>query len=600
MERRSQGNRVGNRFDYEKAYEEAGRPSSRQKSQSAAAGSRRYSDQTDTTSHTSARREAARKRRRRKQIQRLVILAVIAVLVIVGIIVLLVTCGKKKEPEEVIEEGIPILETQLQKATVEELYTYGTHLNMTGTLPAEVTGEFAHLETDLVLYNGDFISVPLKISDSQFTLSEYVNGGLYLDDIPRDTYTMFIRLTSTEPFEEETEETTVEPEETENETQAADGTEATTVRRIEKKKPDEPTTMETAESEGEEELAEGETRPEPVYYYRYYAISNTSDYPETVYYTMSGYGNRITIDTESEYPTMQMEVVRNTDPDVYDIVIDPGHGGYDAGAIGIDDFCERDFTLPLSLKIKQKLEAAGFKVALTRDSDANLLEPYGPDGRIARACSKHGKYLVSIHMNSTGAGGLEIYTASGIDYTFAELLRDSIKQYSGLGDTLTMGTSLTDIFSRSFTQADIEATIEENIADGLKPYEPTLRSSYFFVIRETGGIATGAYTDDRNPDQPYNPYCYSNVCLESYITELGYITVREDLELMQKNMDGFAKGIADSFINFCGEQDAAQADQTDGTAQTGESPEAGETAETAESAETEGQAETGESATDQN
>ena len=58
--------------------------------------------------------------------------------------------------------------------------------------------------------------------------------------------------------------------------------------------------------------------------------------------------------------------------------------------------------------------------------------------------------------------------------------------------------------------------------------------------------------DDRNPGEAYNPYCYSNVCPESYITELGYITVEEDLKLMQTNMDGFAKGIADSLISVYG------------------------------------------------
>ena len=41
--------------------------------------------------------------------------------------------------------------------------------------------------------------------------------------------------------------------------------------------------------------------------------------------------------------------------------------------------------------------------------------------------------------------------------------------------------------------------------------------------------------DDRNPDAEYNPYCNTNVGVETYITELGYITVRADLEIMKKN-----------------------------------------------------------------
>lgn len=551
MENGSQNKRSTNRFDYEKAYEDAGNPSSsraRQKSENVRSSTGKARSGT-AVSHQ--KRSAAARRKRKQRKKRLTILAVICMLIIAAVIVLLVMCSKKKEPEEVIPEGIAMLSVRPQKASVDELYTYGTHLNLTGTLPAEVVENIAQTSVDLVLYNGDFIEVPLEIKDGQFTLSEYINGGLYLDEIPRDTYTMFIRVESSEPFEEEIEETASSEETTEDVTvqTRADGSEETTARRIEKKKPDAPTTSETEEAEAEGEDGEAVERE---MHYRYYAIQNASDYPETVYYTLSRFDNRVTISSEYEYPTMQMEVIQNTDPDVYDIVIDPGHGGYDAGAVGIDDYCERDFTLPLSLKIKERLEAAGLTVALTRDSDANLLEPYGPDGRIARACSKHAKYLVSIHMNSSGAGGLEIYTASGIDYTFAESLRDSIQANTGLDDTLTGGTTLKDIFSRVFTQSDVEATIEDNIAEGLKPYEPQAGCSYYFVIRETGGIVTGAYTDDRNPDKPYNPYCYSNTCLESYITELGYITVKEDLELMINNMDGFAKGIADSLIAECG------------------------------------------------
>ena len=410
-----QSNRRG-RFDYEKAYAQAANP------QRKAAGSRATSS---GARQSAAKRAAARKKRRRKKQLRMAALLAAVVIIIAAVIILLVKCnGKNKEPEELIEEGIPHLEVQYRPASVEELYIYGTHLNMTGTLPAEIAELPRVMSVDMVLYNGDFLSVPIRITNDEFTLSEYVNGGLYLDEIPKDTYTMFIRVASDAPFEEETEEIIeeTETEKSEQNLQKSDSPEETTARKIQKKKPDEPTTSET--SEDDQEAAEGESQEEKIIYYRYYPMQNATDYSETVYYTMSSVGNRIEISSEHEYPTMQMEVAQNRDSDVYDVVIDPGHGGYDAGAIGIDDYCERDFTLPLSLKIKEKLEAAGLKVALTRDNDDNLLEPYGEDGRIARVCKTHAKYMISVHMNSMGAGGLEIYTASGIDYTFAELLRD--------------------------------------------------------------------------------------------------------------------------------------------------------------------------------
>ncbi len=53
------------------------------------------------------------------------------------------------------------------------------------------------------------------------------------------------------------------------------------------------------------------------------------------------------------------------------IYIDPGHGGYDGGAY-VDDIVEADLNLAISLKLKDILEANGYKVLLTRESDIDL------------------------------------------------------------------------------------------------------------------------------------------------------------------------------------------------------------------------------------
>lgn len=55
------------------------------------------------------------------------------------------------------------------------------------------------------------------------------------------------------------------------------------------------------------------------------------------------------------------------------IMIDPGHGGEDPGTLSTDSkFQEKDYTLPVALKIKETLEALGAEVILTRDSDKFL------------------------------------------------------------------------------------------------------------------------------------------------------------------------------------------------------------------------------------
>jgi len=59
------------------------------------------------------------------------------------------------------------------------------------------------------------------------------------------------------------------------------------------------------------------------------------------------------------------------------IVIDPGHGGYDAGAVGRDDsgeivIREKDANLTISLKVEKRLKSDGINVVMTRNTDKAL------------------------------------------------------------------------------------------------------------------------------------------------------------------------------------------------------------------------------------
>ena len=72
------------------------------------------------------------------------------------------------------------------------------------------------------------------------------------------------------------------------------------------------------------------------------------------------------------------------------------------------------------------------------------------------------------------------------------------------------------------------------------------------MIRETGGIVTGAYIDGRNTKFGENLYYNSNIGVESYILELGYIINKEDLKniLTKQSLytDGIGKGIEENLL----------------------------------------------------
>lgn len=59
------------------------------------------------------------------------------------------------------------------------------------------------------------------------------------------------------------------------------------------------------------------------------------------------------------------------------VVLDPGHGGMDGGAIGCDGSVEKDINLEISLGLRELLGVMGYDVTMTRDSDISLGEGKG-------------------------------------------------------------------------------------------------------------------------------------------------------------------------------------------------------------------------------
>ena len=94
------------------------------------------------------------------------------------------------------------------------------------------------------------------------------------------------------------------------------------------------------------------------------------------------------------------------------IVLDPGHGGSETGAIGPSGVAEKELTLRLARSLKERLESGlGVRVVLTRDEDASLpLET-----RTAIANQNKADLFVSLHLNSAlgaAARGAETYFLS--------------------------------------------------------------------------------------------------------------------------------------------------------------------------------------------
>lgn len=87
------------------------------------------------------------------------------------------------------------------------------------------------------------------------------------------------------------------------------------------------------------------------------------------------------------------------------VVIDPGHGGTDSGAVGNGQY-EKDYTLKISKYMYDRFKELGVPVSLTRDTDVTL----SPADRTRKILSLYGNdpnvVVVSNHLN---AGGQDAY-----------------------------------------------------------------------------------------------------------------------------------------------------------------------------------------------
>ena len=80
----------------------------------------------------------------------------------------------------------------------------------------------------------------------------------------------------------------------------------------------------------------------------------------------------------------------------YTIVIDPGHGGPDPGAVGIDGLRETDVVLDVSMQVAALLRARGVDVLLTRTGDVDVDLP----PRVSLANRSSATAFISIHANA--------------------------------------------------------------------------------------------------------------------------------------------------------------------------------------------------------
>ncbi len=112
--------------------------------------------------------------------------------------------------------------------------------------------------------------------------------------------------------------------------------------------------------------------------------------------------------------------------DFMGVIIDPGHGGVDSGAIGSNNSLEKDYTLLISKYMEDRFKELGIPVYITRDNDVSL----NPNERTKKIMSFLGNnpnvIVISNHLNAGGGTGAEVIYALRNSSKLADLVLDNI------------------------------------------------------------------------------------------------------------------------------------------------------------------------------
>lgn len=177
------------------------------------------------------------------------------------------------------------------------------------------------------------------------------------------------------------------------------------------------------------------------------------------------------------------------DAAAFTVVIDAGHGGEEEGARGPTGLLEKDVTLDIAKRLRDRLRGEnGVEVLLTRDDDRRV----GLDDRTALANHARADLFVSIHANSSrrdSAAGAETYFLSyqATDdeaRAVAALENNSMALDSGVTGATGLNLVLWDLAQSAFLKesSDLAETIQDRLNDTLGVRNRGIKQAPFRVL----------------------------------------------------------------------------------------------------------------------
>jgi N-acetylmuramoyl-L-alanine amidase len=221
------------------------------------------------------------------------------------------------------------------------------------------------------------------------------------------------------------------------------------------------------------------------------------------------------------------------------IVIDPGHGGHDSGAMK-NGAVEKDVVLAFSKMLRDKLEKTGrYKVLMTRDTD--VFVELGK--RVDYAEEHKANLFIAVHADYAGgnskARGATIYS-----------LRESVAnalQRSAKGEVKSAVLTEDEVKTMKKASIDSDLSTVKSILADLAGREVDVTQERTNVFTRSVIEFMGASTELRaKPDQQAAFRVLKTAQFPSVLIELAYVTNKEDAALLQS--DSWRDKVSDSIM----------------------------------------------------
>jgi len=219
----------------------------------------------------------------------------------------------------------------------------------------------------------------------------------------------------------------------------------------------------------------------------------------------------------------------------YSVVIDPGHGGHDSGAVGAHKM-EKTLVLQIAKRVRRHLLSMGFRVIMTRSSDR-----FVKLGRRTRyANKKHGDLFVSIHANSVS--GVKNRYRHGVETYFLQTTRSArAKRVAARENSVVLRKS--DRLSKNVILNAVmtgpKIVLSNKLAiDIQKHILGNLRTKYRGV--KDGGVRPAPFWVLVGAEMP------------AVLVETGYISNTKERQRLfsSRYQDLLARGIAEGIANY--------------------------------------------------